>query len=90
MEKDIPYIAFESEQCRSERREEGLKRIIKFQFMAFVTVLVLVITGFLLYLNQYDFTGLNYVQDGKGYNNINTGKQGDINNGANVDNKEQN
>ena len=53
--------------------------------IAFFTVLVLwfaTIGGFVWYLNQYDF--VNYEQDGEGYNNINTGEQGDVINGAEI------
>ena len=53
--------------------------------IAFFAVLVLwfaTIGGFVWYLNQYDFA--NYEQDGDGYNNINTGEQGDVINGAEI------
>lgn len=40
------------------------------------------IGGFLWFLNQYNFE--SYTQDGSGYNNINTGTQGDVNNGTEV------
>lgn len=46
------------------------------------------IGGFIWYLNQYDFE--SYTQDGSGYNNINTGTQGDVVNGADIsDTKEK-
>ncbi len=40
------------------------------------------IGGFLWFLNQYNFE--SYTQDGAGYNNINTGTQGDVNNGTKI------
>lgn len=57
---------------------------------AFFTILFLwmsTIIGFLLFINQYDFQ--SYEQDGSGYNNINTGEQGDVINGAEVPNSEE-
>lgn len=45
-----------------------------------IIAIVLVVGGFLLFMYQYDYG--SYSQDGDGYNNINTGTQGDVNNGA--------
>lgn len=53
--------------------------------IAFFVVLGLwaaTIGGFVWFLNQYEFE--YYSQDGNGYNNINTGEQGDVINGAEV------
>jgi len=53
--------------------------------IAFFIVLFLwaaTIGGFIWYLNLYDFE--SYSQDGSGYNNINTGEQGDVINGAEI------
>lgn len=58
--------------------------------IAFIAVLImwfLTIGGFVWYLNQYDF--VSYSQDGGGYNNINTGEQGDVINGAEIPDKEK-
>lgn len=51
----------------------------------FLSVIVIV-GGFLVYLNQYEFVSeeITYTQDGEGYNNINTGTQGDVVNGADL------
>lgn len=51
----------------------------------FLSVIVIV-SGFLVYLNQYEFVSeeITYTQDGEGYNNINTGTQGDVVNGADL------
>ncbi|MCM1327761.1 MAG: hypothetical protein NC243_11250 [Lachnoclostridium sp.] len=53
--------------------------------IAFFVVLALwacTIGGFVWFLNQYEFE--SYTQDGNGYNNINTGEQGDVINGTEV------
>lgn len=53
--------------------------------IAFFVVLSLwacTIGGFVWFINQYEFE--SYTQDGSGYNNINTGEQGDVVNGAEV------
>lgn len=59
--------------------KEQNKRMAKVA-MALAIVLFLIVSGFLLFMYQYDFG--SYSQDGDGYNNINTGTQGDVNNGA--------
>lgn len=38
------------------------------------------IGGFVWHISQYDY--ISYTQDGEGINNVNTGTQGDLNNGA--------
>lgn len=58
--------------------------------IAFFVVLGLwaaTIAGFVLFLNQYEFE--SYVQDGSGYNNINTGEQGNVINGAEIPQDEE-
>lgn len=58
--------------------------------IAFFVVIALwaaTISGFVLFLNQYEFE--SYSQDGSGYNNINTGEQGDVVNGAEIPENEQ-
>lgn len=64
---------------------EEIKRQSKRWMIAFFVVLGLwaaTIGGFVWFLNQYEFE--TYTQDGSGYNNINTGEQGDVINGAEV------
>ena len=61
---NVPYIVFEGEIARQER---PIKRLW-IALIAAVLALVLVVCGFLLYLNQYDFVG--YEQDGEGVNII--------------------
>lgn len=51
-------------------------------FFVVVALWAATIGGFIWYLNQYDFS--SYSQDGNGYNNINTGEQGDVNNGTEI------
>ena len=75
----VPYIVYEGAMARAERRE---RRLIKALITAIVAA-VLIAAGFLLYLNQYDFIGLDYeiTQDGKGINNA-LGFMGGITYGA--------
>lgn len=64
---------------------QEVKRQTKRWTVAFFVVVALwaaTIGGFIWYLNQYDFS--SYSQDGNGYNNINTGEQGDVNNGTEI------
>lgn len=49
--------------------------------ISFSVAVAVIISAFLIYLYQYDFQ--SYSQDG-GYNNINTGTQGDVNNGTEI------
>lgn len=67
-----------------------IKRQSKRWMIAFFVVLALwaaTIAGFVLFLNQYEFE--SYTQDGSGYNNINTGEQGDVVNGAEIPENEK-
>lgn len=66
MEKqpNIPYIAFEAELARQERH---IKRLW-IAFLCSLVAIILIVTGFLLYLEQYDF--VSYEQDGEGVNII--------------------
>lgn len=69
---------------------EEVKLQSKRWMVAFFVVLglwVATITGFVLFLNQYEFE--SYSQDGSGYNNIYTGGQGDVINGAEVPSTEK-
>jgi hypothetical protein len=63
----VPYIVFEGEIARQERH---IKRL----WLALITAIVamvLIVGGFLLYLNQYDFA--SYQQDGEGVNIVGDG-----------------
>jgi len=62
-----------------------IKRQSKRWMIAFFIVLTLwaaTIGGFVVFLSQYEFE--SYTQDGNGYNNINTGEQGDVINGTDI------
>ena len=52
--------------------------------VAVLSTIILLLTGYIIYDvyidSQYDT--IEYVQDGQGYNNINTGTQGDVLNGT--------
>lgn len=62
--ENVPYIVFEGEIARQERH---IKRLWLALITAIVAI-VLVVSAFLLYLNQYDFE--SYEQDGEGVNII--------------------
>ena len=73
---NVPYILYE--------KEMGTKiTIIKMLIGVILTlVIVLALTLFMLMrvVNSHDY--VSYAQDGHGQNNINTGTQGDVTNGA--------
>ena len=48
--------------------------------LALVIILALTVFMFIKAINQYEYS--DYTQDGNGQNNINTGTQGDVTNGA--------
>lgn len=90
---NIPYVVYEGTQARNERTTKRLIGII-----TLLIVLLFGSNGLWLYAwMQYDYsstsettqTTQDYWQDGNGYNNINTGTQGDVVNGAEIgDNKD--
>ena len=61
-ELSISYPAFEREMARADERERRhwIAHIVS------AVVILAIIAGFLLYMNQYDFLG--YAQDGEGVN----------------------
>lgn len=77
MEKEItsvPYIVYEGEMARAERRD-------KRQWIVIIVLIVALFAsniGWLLYMNQYDTYSYDYTKDGEGVNNINSGTQGDV------------
>ena len=80
--KQVPYIVYESAQARSERT---IKKLI---IALIISILLLCISN-LIWLRewtQYDYIGndsdTTVIQDGEGFNTINTGTQGDIEHGA--------
>lgn len=81
----VPYIVFEAEMARQERQ---IKRMW-IALIGAVVAMVLIVAGFLMYLNQYDFE--SYQQDGEGVNIIGDGNGVDFNGPAspNKDEEEQ-
>ena len=89
MEKDVPYIVYESEAARHERTA---KRLI---VALIVTICLLVASNmaWLYVFNQYDFTSESYTveSDDDGISNIlNAGNDGEINNGIESNDEEEN
>ena len=79
MEKDVPYIVYESEAARHERT---VKRLL---IALLITILLMVGTNlaWLYVWNQYDFSSESYsieTEDGNS-NILNAGVEGVINNG---------
>lgn len=84
----VPFFVYETEVARNERTT---KRLI----IALVIAIILIFASNAAWLyawTQYDYTSeeVTYSQDGEGINNINTGEQGDINNGPDVHSEEEN
>ena len=80
MEKDVPYIVYESEAARHERT---VKRLIT---ALLITILLMVGTNlaWLWAWNQYDFSSESYTVESNddGISNyLNSGMNGEINNG---------
>lgn len=77
MEKEktnVPYVVFEGEMARAERRD-------KRQWIVIIVLIVALLAsniGWLLCEAQFDTYTYEYTQDGQGINNINGGTQGDI------------
>ena len=72
----VPYIVHESILSRQERQIKRLWILCVIIFLA----LVITNAGWICYEAQYET--ISYEQDGYGYNNINTGDQGDLYNGT--------
>lgn len=70
---NVPFIVFEGEITRQERH---IKRLW-IALIAAIVAIVLIVGGFLLYLNQYDFA--SYQQDGEGVNIVGDGNGVDFN-----------
>lgn len=64
--ENVPYIVFESEMARQER----ISKRLWIALLTAIVACVLIVVGFLMYLNQYDFVSYDYAQDGKGVNII--------------------
>jgi len=86
MDKDVPYIVYESEAARHERT---VKRLLT---ALLVTILLMVGTNmaWLYVWNQYDFSSESYVMessDDSNNNYLEAGANGVINNG--IENRDQ-
>ena len=73
---NVPYILYEKEMGSKITIIKMLIGII----LTLVITLALTLVMFMKVMNQYEYT--SYAQDGNGQNNINTGTQGDVTNGA--------
>ena len=82
-ELSIQNKRLENASIRQEEANKRQQRVIYFLIGAIIALFA----GFLLFLYQYDF--VSYSQDGNGYNNINTGEQGDVINGTEADYSEE-
>ena len=79
----VPYVVHEATVARQERQ-------IKRMWIALIVALAMLFAsnmGWLIYESQ--FVTVSYEQDGDGLNNVNVGEQGDINNGAESEDKVQ-
>lgn len=79
----VPYVAHQSVAARQERQ-------IRRMWIALIIVISMLFVsnmGWLIYESQ--FVTASYEQDGDGINNVNVGEQGDINNGAESEDKVQ-
>lgn len=85
MEKEktsVPYIVYEGEMARAERRDVRQWVVIIVLIAAFLVSNI----GWLIYESQYDTYAYEYTQDSEGLNNINTGEQGDVLHGPEIKN----
>lgn len=80
---DVPYIVYEGEMAKAERRDKRQWIVI----IALIAVIFLNNIGWLVYEAQFDT--YSYSQDGDGLNNINTGEQGDLLYGAETENQKE-
>ena len=89
MEKDVPYIVYESEAARHERT---VKRLIVALIMT-ICLLVASNMAWLWAFNQYDITSETYTVDAGDDSNANyleAGNDGEINNGSESTDEEEN
>ena len=82
--KDMPSIPFAAHEAEVSRQERQIKRMWIALIVA-VAMLFVSNMGWLIYQSQFET--ITYEQDGEGINNVNYGEQGDLNNGAESENK---
>lgn len=73
---NVPYILYEKEMSTKTTIIKMLIGVV----LTLVIILALTLFMFMKILENYDY--VSYAQDGHGQNNINTGTQGDVTNGA--------
>lgn len=78
---------FKEHNKRMDEYNKRLISIVKTLSISFALTVIAIVAAFLIYLYQYDFQ--SYSQDGNGYNNINTGEQGDVYNGTAIPSTEE-
>ena len=79
----VPYVAHQSAAARQERQIRRMWIVL----IVAISMLFASNVGWLIY--ESHFVTVSYEQDGDGLNNVNVGEQGDINNGAESENKVQ-
>ena len=80
---NVPYVVHESIVARQERQ-------IKRMWIAIIVSISMLFASFALFVwYEAQFETITYEQDGEGINNVNYGEQGDLNNGAESENKEE-
>ena len=80
MDKDVPYIVYESEAARHERTVRRLVRALVFA----IIVIMVSNLAWLWMFNQYDISSEEYIiegQDNANANYLESGMDGVINNG---------
>jgi hypothetical protein len=78
MDEKVPYIVFEAEMARHERKEVRLIRVI----IALIIAVFLSNAGWLLFFNQFDISGETVSVDSRDAGIANyIGEDGTINNG---------
>lgn len=80
--KSVPLIIYENEMKHKTRIITGLLSVL----LVLLIIFGVAIYMFMSFISSYDFYG--YTQDGKGINNVNTGKQGDVINESTINNKD--
>ena len=76
--------------AQHEKDQQRLMSVIKKQWIAIVLLACLLFGSFGLFVwYESQFETISYEQDGEGINNVNYGEQGDLNNGAESEDKTQ-
>ena len=82
--KDMPPMPFAAHESAVARQERQIKRM----WIALIVAISMLFASFALFVwYEAQFETIAYEQDGEGINNVNYGEQGDLNNGAESENK---